>query len=312
MKIVFMGTPDFAVPCLRRLIDDGHEIAAVFSQPDRPKGRGYKLVPPPVKELALERGLTVLQPTKLRDGVVAEMLRKTRPDAAVVVAYGRILPLDVLEAPRLGCINVHASLLPRLRGAAPIQWSIINGDRRTGVTTMHMAEGMDTGDIILQRETDIGESETAGELFARLSQMGAETLSETLGLLEAGGAPRIAQDDSLVTFAPLIGKDMAYLDFTKEPNDLCNLVRGLNPSPMAKMPMGGKLLRVLRARTAEGSGNPGQILDPGRFVVACGSGAVELLTVQPEGKKPMDGGAFIRGLRQPDQADQAEPGPISG
>ncbi|MDL2233568.1 methionyl-tRNA formyltransferase [Ruminococcaceae bacterium OttesenSCG-928-L11] len=298
MRAVFMGTPDFAIPCLERMIRDGHEIAAVFCQPDRPKGRGYKLVPPPVKVLAEEQGIPVHQPVKMRDGTVAALLQDIAPDVIVVVAYGRILPPDILAIPRYGCVNVHASLLPKLRGAAPIQWSIINGDAVTGVTTMFMAEGLDTGDAILRRETPIGAEETAGELFERLSAMGADCLSETLPLLESGNCPRTPQDDSLATYAPMIGKDMAFLDFSRPAEELCCLIRGLNPSPVAKTCFEGKLIRVLKARPVpDFSGAPGEILDNKRFIVACGDGAIEFTSVQPEGKKCMDASAFICGRR---------------
>lgn len=297
-RIVFMGTPDFAVPCLRRLLEDGYDVAGVFSQPDRPKGRGYRLLPPPVKELALERGIPVYQPAGLRDGEALSVLRELAPDLAVVVAYGRILPPDLLEAPRLGCVNVHASLLPRLRGAAPVQWAVINGEATTGVTTMHMAEGLDTGDIILQRETAVGPEETAGELFERLAALGADCLSETLPLLLEGRAPRKQQDDTLATWAPPIGKELAALDFTKPAAALCHLVRGLNPSPVAKAWLDGRLIKVLLARpAADFAGKPGEVLNAARLIVGCGDGAVELLTVQPEGKKPMTGAEFARGRR---------------
>lgn len=292
-----MGTPDFAAPCLRRLLEDGYDVAGVFSQPDRPKGRGYRPAPPPVKELALERGLVVYQPDKMRDGTVLSIFKELRPDLAVVVAYGRILPPELLEAPRLGCVNVHASLLPRLRGAAPIQWAVIGGEKVTGVTTMHMAEGLDTGDIILQRETPIGPEETAGDLFERLSALGADCLSETVPLLLSGTAPRTPQDEALATWAPPIDKAMARLNFQQSPETLCNLVRGLNPSPVAKTSLDGKLVKVLKACPVPGEGAPGTVLDPGRLVVACGKGAVELITVQPEGKRPMSGADFARGKR---------------
>lgn len=297
LNIVFMGTPDFAVPCLRRLIDDGYNVSGVFSQPDRPKGRGYQLAPPPVKALALEQDIPVFQPEKLRDGAALKILRDLQPDLAVVVAYGRILPPELLAAPRLGCINVHASLLPELRGAAPIQWAVIRGLEKTGVTIMHMAEGLDTGDIIRTKETPVGAEETAGELFERLSALGAECLSETLPLLEAGTAPRTPQDDALASWAPPIGKAMARLDFSGKAREICNLVRGLNPSPMARAMLDGKLIRIHKARVAEGSGEPGCVIDPARLVVACGDGAVELAAVQLEGKKPMPGTEFARGKR---------------
>lgn len=297
-RIVFMGTPDFAVPCLERLLADGYEVAGAFCQPDRPKGRGHKLCAPPVKESVQERGIPVYQPEKLRDGEMLRLLKELKPDLGVVVAYGRVLPLELLEAPRLGCVNIHASLLPELRGAAPIQWSVIRGMETTGVTSMHMAEGLDTGDMILQKATPIGPRETAGELFTRLSALGAECLGETIPLLLAGNAPRIPQDDALATWAPPITKEMALLDFRKPGAELVNLVRGLNPSPGARCYFEGKLLRVLEAAAApEFTGKPGETLDADRMIVGCGDGGLELVTVQPEGKKPMSGAEFARGRR---------------
>lgn len=308
MNIVFMGTPDFAVPCLEALLSAGHTVKAVFSQPDRPQGRGYKLCPPPVKVLAEEHGIPVHQPVKLRDGAALALLREYAPDLIVVVAYGRILPVEILELPRYGCVNVHASLLPKLRGAAPIQWSVINGDKTTGITTMYMAEGMDTGDMIFRQETPIGPEETAGELFCRLAPMGAELLVETIRQIEAGTAPRIPQEHSQATLAPMIEKDMACLDFSKSPEELCNLIRGLNPSPAAKTWLEGKLLKVLKAAPVEGyCGKPGEILDKKRFIVACGDGAVEFLTVQPQGKKAMDASACICGRRLADGEKCSQP-----
>ena len=297
MRIVFMGTPDFAVPCLRRLIDGGHEIAGVFSQPDKPKGRGYALAPTPVKALALEHGLPVHQPAKLRDGAAAQTLRRLAPELAVVVAYGRILPPELLEIPPLGCVNVHASLLPRLRGAAPVQWSVLGGDVRTGVTTMYLAEGMDTGDMILQWETPLGPEETAGELFARLSVLGADCLAETVRLLERGEAPRIPQEEAQATYAPMLTKEMSVIDFSKSAREIGCLVRGMSPAPCARTYLDGKLIKVHRTAPAPGfSGEAGRLLDRRRFVVGCGEReAVELLSVQPEGKRIMEGGAFICG-----------------
>ena len=297
MDIVFMGTPDFAVPCLAKLIDCGHNVKAVFSQPDRPKGRGYTLAPPPVKVLAAKHNIPVYQPTKLRDGTVKTLLEDLAPQLIVVVAYGRILPTDILALPPLGCINVHASLLPKLRGAAPIQWAVLNGDKTTGVTTMYMADGIDTGDMILAKETPIGENETSGELFERLSNLGAESLDETIKLIESGKTPRTPQNHDLSTHAPMIEKSMAFIDFTKSPQEICNLVRGMNPSPVAKTYLGGKLIKVLKAVPCDISAPPGEIADPKRFVVGCGGGSVEFITVQPEGKKAMDAGDFIRGKR---------------
>jgi len=293
-----MGTPDFAVPCLERTIAEGHTVCGVFCQPDRPKGRGMSLLPPPVKQAALARDIPVFQPTKLRDGEALKTLQELAPDLIIVVAYGRILPPEILELPRLGCVNVHASLLPRWRGAAPVQWSIIRGDTHTGVATMYMAEGLDTGDMILAGQTPIADGETYGQLLERLSQIGADLLAQTLPLLEEGVAPRTPQDDSLATLAPPIHKDMARLDFTAKPQDFCNLVRGLNPNPGASARFGEGVLKVHAAQPApDFSGAPGEILHPKRLIVGCGQGAVELLTVQPQGKKPMEGVAWRNGLR---------------
>lgn len=298
MRIVFMGTPDFAVPCLERLIGDGHEVAAVFSQPDKPKGRGYTLAPTPVKACAEAHHIPVHQPQKLKDGSAEELLRGLAPDLAVVVAYGRILPPALLAVPKMGCVNVHGSLLPKLRGAAPIQWSVINGDTVTGVTTMFMAEGMDTGDILLQRETPIGPEETAGELFERLAPLGADCLSETLRLLEKGALTPTPQDHGKATHAPMLDKELARIDFEKTACEISCLVRGTNPAPCARTFFGGKMLKVHRALPILGfSGNPGELLSAERLIVGCGDGAVELLSVQPEGKRPMEGAAYLLGRR---------------
>lgn len=293
-----MGTPDFAVPCLEALVAAGHEVAAVYSQPDKPKGRGHSLTAPPVKQCALGLGLPVLQPLALRTDEAAEQLALLEPELIVVVAYGRILPMRILAMPKYGCVNVHASLLPRWRGAAPIQWSIIAGDATTGVCTMHMAEGIDTGDVILRRETDILPDETAGALFERLAPMGAELLVETVALLAQGNAPRTPQDDSHATHAPMLDKQIALLDFTKPANVLCNLVRGLNPAPMAYTTLGGEQIKVLAAAPyPDLRGEAGMLLSRKALALGCGDGAVELVTVQPPGKKPMSGAAFINGRR---------------
>lgn len=301
LNIVFMGTPEFAVPCLGRILEDGHAVRSVFSQPDKPRGRGMSTQPPPVKWFAQERGIPVHQPSGLRDGQALELLREEAPDLIVVVAYGRILPKEILRLPPLGCVNVHASLLPRLRGAAPIQWSVLNGDEVTGVTTMFMAEGLDTGDIILQRETEIGGEETSGELFGRLSVLGADCLSETIALLEAGKAPRIPQDDALATYAPMIDKSLAAVDFKRTAREVCNQVRGMHPAPCAFTRFGGRLLKLHKAVEAAGyegyDGEPGVLLERRRLIVGCAGGAVELRRVQPEGKKEMDAAAFICGCR---------------
>lgn len=300
MKIVFMGTPDFAVPSLERLVADGHEILGVFTQPDKPQGRGYKLVAPPVKQAALAHGLTVYQPAKMRDGQALEILKELQPQLICVVAYGKILPREILELPEFGCINVHGSLLPKYRGAAPIQWSVIHGEPVTGVTTMYMAEGLDTGDMILKKETPIGENETYGELNARLSEIGAEALSETVRLVEEGKAPRTPQDDALSCYAPMLDKELAVLDFTKPAAQLHHQICGMNPWPVAYTMLDGKRLKVYRSQMAPaeaGSGKPGQVLSKKKFIVACGEGALELCEVQLEGSKRMDGAAFLNGKR---------------
>lgn len=297
MKLVFMGTPDFAVPCLTALQEAGHEIAAVFTQPDKPKGRGYALTPPPVKEKALSYGLPVYQPATVRDGEAEALLREIGPDAVAVVAYGKILPPALLEIPRYGCINVHASLLPRHRGASPIQWAIVCGDEKTGVTTMQMAEGMDTGDILEQAETPIDPDETAESLHDRLSHMGAKLLVQTLQDLEAGTVIPQKQEEALATKAPLIRKEMGQMDFAKTAGELHNLARGFYPWPGAYTTLGGKRLKVLETRLAAGDGAPGEVLcAEGRLTVACGGHtALELVRVQLEGKKPLTAADLLRG-----------------
>ena len=297
MKIVFMGTPDFAVPCLTALRDAGHEIAAVFTQPDKPKGRGYDMTPPPVKVKALEYGLPVLQPATLRDGEAAAALAEIGPEVIVVVAYGKLLPKEILDMPRLGCVNVHASLLPRHRGASPIQWAIVCGDRETGVTTMRMAEGMDTGDMLEKAVTPIGPEETGEALHDRLSEMGAALIVKTLKGLEAGTLTPEKQDERYATKAPIIRKEMGELDFHKPAAELHNLVRGFYPWPAAYTFLGGKRLKVLKTKVLSGmSGEAGTVLESaGGLVIACGDGALELLQVQLEGKKPMTAAELLRG-----------------
>ena len=298
MRIVFMGTPDFAAAILERLISTGRNVVGVFSQPDKPVGRKQIIEATPTKKLAQEHGIPVFQPTKMKDGTALEMMKSLSPDLVVVAAYGRILPKDLLDVPPLGCVNVHGSLLPKYRGAAPIQWSVINGDAVTGVTTMYMAEGMDTGDMILKLETEIGENETAGELFERLAVLGADSIEKTLALFDEGSVPRTPQNDAEATMAPMLKKEMGELDFTKSAEEIHNLVRGLCPWPVAFTFVDGKSMKVYRADKAEGfSGAAGELLDEKRFIVGCGNGAVELVTVQPEGKKQMSGGDFIRGKR---------------
>lgn len=299
MKIVFFGTPDFAAASLKRLIQDGHEVLAAFTRPDMPKGRGYKMVPPPVKEVAMEHGIPVFQPTKLKNGEVARQLREMGPEIVVVVAYGRILPRAILDVPPLGCVNVHGSLLPAYRGSAPIQWTVLNGEKEAGVTTMYMEEGLDCGDMILKRSVPVGENETSEELYHRLEALGAECLSETM-VLFAGGkkAPAVPQDDSKSSLAPMLEKAMGRLDFTKTAQEVHNWIRGMNSWPSAFTKYNGKLLKIHRSiiEQQEGVlGKPGEVIDPENFVVACGKGAVRLKEVQLEGAKRLDAKTFPRG-----------------
>ncbi|MBE6737233.1 MAG: methionyl-tRNA formyltransferase [Ruminococcaceae bacterium] len=295
MNIVFMGTPDFAVASLKKLYEAGHTISAVFTKVDMPRGRKMILTPPEVKVCAQELGLKVFQPATLKDAEVVDTIKGLNPDVIVVVAYGKLLPEDVLNIPPLGCINVHGSLLPSYRGAAPIQWTVLNGDKVGGVTTMYMGKGLDTGDIILKYETEVGENETAGELFDRLAESGADLLLETLELLEKGEAPRIPQDESLATYASMLSKDMCIIDWSKSADEVHNLVRGLNPWPVALTTLNGKRIKIISTRKSDKSGKAGQVISTNPLTVACGSGAVEILTLQSEGKKAMDSKSFLMG-----------------
>lgn len=299
MRVVFMGTPEFAVPSLEQLIKDGHQVVGVFAQPDKPKGRGYKLAAPPVKEAALAHEIPVFQPAKMRDGEALGILRELKPEVIVVVAYGKILPKEILELPPKGCINVHGSLLPKYRGAGPIQWAVINGEAVTGVTTMYMGEGLDTGDMILKEETPIEENETYGELHDRLRYIGAHCLSETMKLLEAGCAPRQPQDDTLSSYAPMLNKEIAKLDFSRPAKELHHLICGLSPWPVAYTDLDGTLLKVHRAQLASGKGKPGELLDKKKMIVACGEGALEFTEVQLAGSKRMAAVDFLRGKQLP-------------
>lgn len=296
MKIVFMGTPDFAVPSLQALLDAGHEVCAVYTQPDKPQGRKQILTAPPVKELALQRGIPVYQPATLKNEDEQAKLRALAPEVIIVVAYGKLLPKAVLDIPPRGCINVHGSLLPRWRGAAPIQWSIIAGDQKAGVTTMQMAEGLDTGDMLLTYETKIGARETAGELFDRLAQAGAALLVETLEKLDSI-TPR-PQDDSQSCYAHMLDKQMAVIDWTKSAREIDCLIRGLSPWPIALTTLAGARLKIYAAEPVPGTGKPGEVLesDPKKgLTVACGAGALALHEVQLVGGKRMKSADFLRG-----------------
>ncbi len=298
MRIVFMGTPEFAVPSLQMLLDfPGAEVAGVFTQPDRPKGRGNKLAASPVKQAALEAGIPVFQPEKIRK-TGAEPLRELHPDLCVTAAFGQILSREILEIPPLGNINVHASLLPKHRGSAPIAHAILAGDRKTGITTMMMDEGIDTGDILLQEETEIGDRETCGELTERLGRLGAETLRKTLEALREGTLARIAQNHAEMTYDPMLKKEMGQADFSLGAEKVKGLINGLNPWPCVTIPCGDGPLKLLRAVCADGTGDPGSILkaDPKEgLVIACGSGAVRVLEVQAPGGKRMRAEDYLRG-----------------
>ncbi len=284
MRLVFMGTPDFAVPTLDALVQAGHEILAVVAQPDRPKGRGKKLQSPATVLRARELNLPVRQPRAVRRGPFVQWMTNCGADAAVVVAYGRILIPTLLEAPRLGCINVHASILPQYRGAAPIQWAIVRGETETAVCTMQMAEGLDTGDVLLESRCPIGPNETAGDVHDRLMHMGAALAVETLsGLEQISPKP---QDHAAHTLAPLITRQDARIDWSRPAAEIHNLVRGFNPWPVAWTQLGGERIKVWSARTALGEGEPGNVIDASRSVaVACGQGSLELLEVQLPGKR---------------------------
>ena len=296
MRIVFMGTPDFAVPSLQALIDAGHDVCAVYTQPDKPQGRKQILTAPPVKTLALAHDIPVFQPNTLKNEDEQARLRELAPEVIIVVAYGKLLPKAVLDIPPHGCINVHGSLLPRWRGAAPIQWAVIAGDEMAGVTTMQMAEGLDTGDMLLTYETKVGEKETAGELFDRLAQSGAELLTQTLVKLDEI-TPR-PQDDAQSCYAHMLDKQMAVIDWSKSAHEIDCLIRGLNPWPIALTTLSGERLKVFAAEKANGRGEPGTVLeaDPKKgLTVACGEGALRLTEIQLVGGKRMKATDFLRG-----------------
>lgn len=301
MKIVFMGTPEFAVPCLKALAQGKHEVVAVFTQPDKPKGRGYKMIPTPVKKVALEYEIPVYQPLSLRKGDDAEKslkcLKEISPDIIVVTAYGQILPKEVLELPKYGCVNIHASILPKYRGAAPINWCILNGESKTGVTSMLMEEGLDTGDMLICHETNIDENETSQELYDRLSIMGGEVLIETLNEIENGSVVRKKQDDSLSCYSPMIKKEMSSIDFSKSVSDVHNTIRGVTGFTI----LGGKRLKIFRSKIEKKiilESMNGEIVNPDTFTVKCGDGGlITFIEVQLEGSKRMNTVDFLRGKK---------------
>lgn len=300
MRILFMGTPDFAVASLRRLVEDGHEICGVLTQPDKPKNRGHKLAPTPVKEYALTKSLAVYQPVTLRNTEGLELVRSLNPELIAVAAYGKLLPEDILNVPPLGSINVHSSLLPKYRGAAPINWAILNGEDETGVTIMYMAEGMDTGDILAQTKTPIDLDENAAQLFDRLADMGAKLLVDTVAALEGGKVHSIPQDEAQATRAPMLSKELSPLNWVRTARQLHDQVRGLYPWPAATAILDGIRCKVLRTEiTGETTGSaPGIVVqaDKKGLRVACGDGRIlDILELQPDGKKPMAAPAFLLG-----------------
>lgn len=299
MRVVFMGTPDFSVPTLECIIEAGHEVVGVVTQPDKAKGRGKKVVYTPVKEKALEHGLTVYQPRRAREPEFIEQMRALNPDVMVVVAFGQILPKELLDIPKYGCVNVHASLLPKYRGAAPIQWAVIRGEKVSGVTTMQMDVGLDTGDMLLKAEVPLAEDETGGSLHDKLSVLGGELLIETLKGLEAGTIVPEKQDDSQSgEYARMLDKSLGKIDFSMRAEEIERLIRGLNPWPSAYTSYNNKTMKLWKARVVPGGeAVPGQVLavDKKGFTVQTGDGALQILELQMEGKKRMDAGAFLRG-----------------
>ena len=296
MRVVFMGTPDIAATCLKKILADGFEVVGVYTQPDRPKGRGMKLVASPVKEIAIANAIPVFQPENFREEETVEQLRALQPDVCAVVAYGRILPQKVLDVPTLACVNIHASVLPQYRGSAPYQWAVLDGLTETGVTAQFMSRGVDEGDIIDIAKTPIGENETAGELLERLAVLGAELLSKTLTRFANGevtGTPQTGE----VTFAPMLDKTMCPIDWNKTARQVHDHVRGLHPWPVATMELQGKKFKVHETRVTEGSGQPGEILGLTKtgLVIACGQGAVEIRSLQAEGGKRMAAPDYFRG-----------------
>lgn len=302
MRVVFMGTPDIAATCLKKILEKGHEVVAVYTQPDRPKNRGMKLAFSPVKEVALAHSIPVFQPESFRQEQDVEQLRTLRPDVVAVVAYGRILPQSVLDIPPKGCINIHASLLPAYRGSAPYQWAVLDGLKETGVTAMYLCREMDAGDIIDTAATPIGENETAGELLDRLAVLGAELLDKTLCAIENGTVQRTAQDHSKATYAPMLDKTMCPIDFTKTAQQIHDHVRGMNPWPVATMELKGKRFKVYETTVVGETTDktPGTVLELTKqgLKMACGQGVIEIRVLQAEGGKRMAAPDYFRGHPQ--------------
>ena len=297
MRILFMGTPDIAAYCLEQLIEAGHDICGVFTQADKPVGRKQVVVPPPVKVVAEQHHIPVFQPATLRDGQAETQIAQFAPELCVVVAYGKLLPASLLHLPKHGCINLHVSLLPKYRGSAPVQWAVLNGDKETGVSIMYLDEGLDTGDILSVAPVTIGPDETSGELFERITQQGAKTLVETIAEIGAGKAVRTPQDHTKATLAPPLNKEMARFAFTQPAQTLHNLVRGMNPWPVAYFELDGKKIKVRKTHPTTGNAAPGTVISTNPLTIACEEGALELLELVPEGSKPMTGAAWAAGRR---------------
>ncbi|MBC6003970.1 Methionyl-tRNA formyltransferase [uncultured Clostridium sp.] len=299
MKIVFMGTPEFAVPCLQKIIDEGHEVLAVVTQPDKPKGRGKKLAMPPVKELALKYNIDVYQPVKAREESFVEKLKEINPELIVVVAFGQILPKSILDIPKFGCVNVHASLLPKYRGAAPLNWVIINGEEKTGVTTMYMDVGLDTGDMILKSEIPLDDEITAGELHDKMMIDGANVLKETIDLIAQGKAPREKQNDDETCYSPIMDKTLGNIDWNKSAKDIHNLVRGVNPWPSAYTTYENQTMKIWKTKVVDKNSDkaPGTILkvDKEGIEVNTGNGVIQISEIQMSGKKRMVVSEYIKG-----------------
>lgn len=295
MRIIYMGTPDFAVPALEKLVKSKHEVVAVFTQPDKPQGRKMIMTPPDVKVCAEKYSIPVYQPNTFKDEEAVKTVQDLLPDVIVVAAYGKILPKSVLDIPKYGCINIHGSLLPKYRGASPIQQSVLNGDKITGITTMLMDVGLDTGDILMQAETEIGENETSGELFDRLALMGGDVLMDTLSALENGEITPKKQDESLASHTVKIDKSACPIDFSKTAQEIHNQIRGLNPWPVATTKIAGKNVKIHSSRLCKNNGKAGTILSVKPLIVACGEQSIEICQLQPEGKKSMTAQAFTAG-----------------
>ena len=297
MKILFMGTPDFAVPCLDILVSNGFDVCGAVTQPDKPKGRGHKLTPPPVKEYAISKNISVYQPQTLKDGEFEKVLDELKPQFIAVVAYGKILPEYILDFPEYGCVNVHGSVLPKYRGAAPIQWAIINGDKTTGVTTQYMKMGVDTGDIIFTDETEILPDETYGELYTRLSQSGAKLLLKTVNAIKDGTAPRTEQDESEATHAPMLAKETGHINWTKSADEVLNLIRGTNPWPMSYAMYGDEMMKVFGVKKGSGfDAPPGKIrIVNKKLEISCGKDSVVVDEIQFKGGKRLTVASYLNG-----------------